>query len=596
MEKHIWLVKSSGRLLGPFSVYEIIAHVHSQSLSLIDEMKRPDSGWNFVRDHSDVLAAVKNLSSQSVLVENTKDLSAKTFTHTQTETMGANSALESADEADMSPKIENETEVLGRVIKAYETTLDRTKSKNDGAPVYGFAEGPEFEKNLKNKKNSRKRFLILSGLILLLSISGFFVYQEMKQRKKAQKSVEQIFEARQYFEMGDFQKSFDRYISLYPASEKLLSTQDKLLLAHLELRNQGHSSPVAEAILAQISEPKVISEWRLWAFAKLKMAAYRKEWAEAQFILSRLESVLPSDFEVQLAAPYLLFLTGQIEQAQQKTLSLLQTVSHGERAYDQVFALYSYILLSIPHDKGQASDLKLVDPILEGEFKKNIESYHPYIFSKSIYSAYYDIFNGKPELAMEKVKQLMDYNFFDHPRYIRSITAFDGFLNFKTIVPICESVTNALIEYAEKNGEKADSVWIVQNYCVYHGRDANQALKSVAVLRKQDPQSPYLAAFEAILLLDQDKLADASSRIKFCGQLNMCLFAEANICYRQSDQKCLSFLREKAPNQTYWGPFYYWLNAYLEKQRQNEFSANNYIKEGLAQYPDYQPLLKLRSL
>ena len=49
-KEKMWLIRSSSRLIGPYSLEEVVDLLTYNQISFVDEMRRPKSRWNFVRD------------------------------------------------------------------------------------------------------------------------------------------------------------------------------------------------------------------------------------------------------------------------------------------------------------------------------------------------------------------------------------------------------------------------------------------------------------------------------------------------------------------------------------------------------------------
>jgi hypothetical protein len=89
INEKIWMVKSSGRLIGPCSLSEVVVYLQQQSLSVIDEIRPPSERWLFIREQSLVMSILKELGGPRKKdhlseVTNTNE---HTLTQTLTETV-----------------------------------------------------------------------------------------------------------------------------------------------------------------------------------------------------------------------------------------------------------------------------------------------------------------------------------------------------------------------------------------------------------------------------------------------------------------------------------------------------------------------------
>ncbi len=77
----IWVVRSAGRVLGPYSLEELIHQLKEKNISVIDEVRTPESRWGFIRDHKQLSEVVEFLRDQSSLSrEQTELMSTRSMT------------------------------------------------------------------------------------------------------------------------------------------------------------------------------------------------------------------------------------------------------------------------------------------------------------------------------------------------------------------------------------------------------------------------------------------------------------------------------------------------------------------------------------
>ena len=57
----IWLVKSAGLVLGPFSLIELTSALKDHRVALLDEVRTPDTRWGFIRENRQLAELVRNI-------------------------------------------------------------------------------------------------------------------------------------------------------------------------------------------------------------------------------------------------------------------------------------------------------------------------------------------------------------------------------------------------------------------------------------------------------------------------------------------------------------------------------------------------------
>ena len=76
MNKRQWLVKSNGKICGPYTKDEVEKNLLRRDLVIIDEITAPMEMWRLIRDHESFSKIVKNLVIEEInLLESTKVLS-----------------------------------------------------------------------------------------------------------------------------------------------------------------------------------------------------------------------------------------------------------------------------------------------------------------------------------------------------------------------------------------------------------------------------------------------------------------------------------------------------------------------------------------
>jgi Tfp pilus assembly protein PilF len=77
----VWLVKSSGKVLGPYSIEEILFLLERRKVSIIDEIRSPRKRWGFIREDPVFAKIVETLREEDAkLLDNTTEIDSKTRT------------------------------------------------------------------------------------------------------------------------------------------------------------------------------------------------------------------------------------------------------------------------------------------------------------------------------------------------------------------------------------------------------------------------------------------------------------------------------------------------------------------------------------
>ena len=76
-----WIVKTSGRVIGPYSTEQLKVELLKRHISVIDEIKKPKGRWTFLREHPELSSLLDEVRRQLELIkEDTKTPFAQTHT------------------------------------------------------------------------------------------------------------------------------------------------------------------------------------------------------------------------------------------------------------------------------------------------------------------------------------------------------------------------------------------------------------------------------------------------------------------------------------------------------------------------------------
>src|SRR3989338_1479317 len=88
-----WLVKSSTKILGPFTREEVMVLLTRRQITIIDEVRQPEGRWNYIRQNRHFKEVVKTLRyeqdhSKEDTMTSTSTIGTASFTKTEAPTVG----------------------------------------------------------------------------------------------------------------------------------------------------------------------------------------------------------------------------------------------------------------------------------------------------------------------------------------------------------------------------------------------------------------------------------------------------------------------------------------------------------------------------
>tara|TARA_B110001454_G_C12723326_1_gene436696 strand:+ start:60506 stop:62278 length:1773 start_codon:yes stop_codon:yes gene_type:complete len=205
-KEKMWLVRSSSRLIGPYNLEEIVELLTYNQISFVDEIRRPKSRWNFIRDYPYLTETVKN-NRDKLNLNNTKTSPLSIIT-------GSFSRTENVDHAREAAKIDfddiKDIEPLKEVPFSFNPKSKSTEAKQSAAIAksYGLLNDQKVKEELEAQQAKLKRKVIIGTAVVLVLFTGFKIFQRMQNSEKIRQKVEKIA---QLYNLKLFQKSFQVY-------------------------------------------------------------------------------------------------------------------------------------------------------------------------------------------------------------------------------------------------------------------------------------------------------------------------------------------------------------------------------------------------
>lgn len=173
-----WIIKTGGRLLGPFSKTEVINGLRSRRFALVDEINSPFGRWKFVKDETQFSEVVKELKSRD---ENREDTQTMTATQTVTILTGTDSRL------DLTP-----TPHMKDLFPEFKPPTAPAKKANSEIPVYGMQNDAQFRGQIERRQKRNMLALAIVGLLVIGGVTNYF-FQGKKKKFRVSESFSELY-------------------------------------------------------------------------------------------------------------------------------------------------------------------------------------------------------------------------------------------------------------------------------------------------------------------------------------------------------------------------------------------------------------------
>jgi hypothetical protein len=170
-QERIWLIKSSTRILGPYSFEEVETLLRNRAVSSTDETRTPEVRWRYFKDKIEFKSILKELSHE---LENEMTQAGVVLNDSLTPTAlfdeSAHKLLKPVDPIDVESKKSSKKDSIDR--KASKSSSETAKS----IPVYGTAVDIQ-----GSKKVNRATLWVWVLFILMTTLIGTLLF--MKKHK-----------------------------------------------------------------------------------------------------------------------------------------------------------------------------------------------------------------------------------------------------------------------------------------------------------------------------------------------------------------------------------------------------------------------------
>ncbi len=580
----VWLVKSAGLVLGPFSFVELTQALKDKSVSLLDEVRTPSTRWGFVRETPQLTELVKII----------REAEAKRDGHT------ARMNLESGEPED--------TESVSATLKMIETTPapfpnaflssdDFTKPvrlpaeiKERRKPTQGMLNtvpqphGPiDFAVGNENKTLptffKKKKNLLLGGaaLAFILLITFVSLFSGNKAVVPQATSSADLFKLAQRMKnIGFYDKSLMMYeralgpkppepmikfemLPLYLQSEDGV---DKAQQWAKELSKEHSLSPDMSAKIAN---------WLGISFLRQRQYAA----AEVQFKTAAVE--YPMFVPISINRAINQYLSGQLAES----VAALEALKDHGVTHPMISLTQGLATLYLPSERLSSNDLVSIINELKRwtQIRKDFGTVL-FLFIASLQDR-----GGFNEQVHETIGKILEQTAGIDRSYSHELDVDTSVVAWSRIKGICE---NLATRHAKDSSGLALGV-----FCKLENEDYNAATGALNSALQRFPGDPHLLALQAQILKNQGSGHEAKELL-VGNQTRPGLLIRTQACLDEKDLPCaesaLQVLLRQDPNdpETMTGL------VQLELLRNKRDLAQQTAEKGLSQTSNFKPLVEIR--
>lgn len=571
LDGHSWLVKSSGRILGPFGTERIAELLRTREISVLDEVARPIRRWQTIQYHDEFKDVVESLRKAS-LSERTEANWTPVTSLTQTVTDVSDSELTEEITGGLSGFTATAKEIVINDVKEVPS-----HPQSSGA-VGRFTTHGHHNAAIERQAEKHMRGLWIITTFVLVVIAGFILQKRISsggfESRPSQMSFKQNVLA--LINAGKYKEALKELRSYYPEPSQSgdLALQYGALLVSVEQQTVPGRRTLKWVLENRPQESKQ-------AFTALGIAdLYDLQIDSAQ---QNFEQALKSDGNY---IPAIINMSSialqQGDYVRAKTLALKALTLNPKSAEGMLNWAEAELMLF----KAGKSDLIQASKSLK-EFEIRNWSYDS---ETRFYSLYFDFLRRDKNLP-DKITLFLDRDPQLTADHRHSYLIYSGRYSWKKLARYCEQIVQSM------GGENARTPTLMASCHAFEGRwDA--ARRDIERAVNQDPKDALIQAWYAyILSMNGD--AQAGVVLARTVELNsgvyyLPILLQARFCQQLDDVFCA---------RGYWQAFFERDSDYLPAlgglawvyaRQKNYVEASRSIERGLKISPEYIPLRSLK--
>ncbi len=224
-EKKDWLIKSSTKILGPFTAKNIVDLLKSQAVAPTDEARRCDQRWTSMREVKEFIPVIQSLKFEVDAGEHT--LTSATISGNTTKTERVTEVTEDLTPTPvgvLQPSDQSLRPSLKNVAPLRESTVSARPAHLTGK-AFGLQDDLRLQREIEVKTNHWRWVII--GLIFLV-VGSYAGFQFFQSQKKLQEYSRRLQAAQRFRSLQLYDQALNEYKKLLFIKEPDLSVQAQM--------------------------------------------------------------------------------------------------------------------------------------------------------------------------------------------------------------------------------------------------------------------------------------------------------------------------------------------------------------------------------
>lgn len=573
-----WLVKSSTRILGPFTLEEVTDQLKSKQISIIDEVRQPEGRWSYIRENQLFMDIVRNIrEEQDAHSEQTMTQSIAQHTMTKTDALSVTDDLTPTPapmNSDLTPPPIRQRDIKD-VTPVIETPSARSVATGT-SKSYGVSGDTRVQNKIRQKSNAL-RWSLMAAAVVVAGIVIFGLSQ--KDKKKTIGYEELMSQAIRYKSLGLYEKSLQAY---QKASALKEPDADSALQMAPVLISEDRQSLVGRRILERAlgqegrSRAEIVDAYLGIAVSYMMDGDLK----QAEDTLQKAIGHEPFNVSALLNLAIIQQKKGNYWDAMREFDGIYRKNSQS------VLALFGRSLSTVEYAKAHSDTGAL--QVLIRDIKENVQKTGYLRQELLLFEVYAYTLLGDVDGLNQAVVQFLNQMPGQARNYSHPLHVDWRFTQWDYLEKYCSEIYQKQPPNPELKALRA--------VCLMEVNRDSDATKLLQEAMAESPKDPYVMATQASYLAKIGRLPEAMAILKMpeLGPLAVKNLLVGDICVNTQDTSCAKTAYTQAHSQdNNNGSALYGL-AWVAMHSNDRQSAYNYVRSGLQAEPNFLPLLELR--
>jgi tetratricopeptide (TPR) repeat protein len=553
-----WLIKSAGRVMGPFKLTEVITGLHLKHFTVLDEISLPYGRWVLIRDEPALQEAIKDVRKREDSIESTVT---QTETINKTQTMTAN-YVNMNDEPPGGPGSPPPMTREQRIRRDLQMSAD-----------------PQVKAMAKRRAYVLPVFIVV--LLLVIGGVGYFVVGKKGGGGGGSATEGLMVQALNYKSQGVYEKAMDILNKVKALDKNNAEAEVESAFIQIGMYSQNLvGRRTLEKYIGKLDEAKYGSQ----IYTSIALSYLNEgDWKNADDNLQKALKIDPQFGPALHNRGALSFRSGQIEKAEKD----FETVISANPNNPYILIGSALSSLEVQRKGGTPIRFPLVlVQLLDSYLRENFDLEQEILMLE----AYIYTQQNNAKMRSTVITRLLSGDLDSGRNYKFDILYDKSVVAWKNLLFLCQ----AIYDSAQRDPLNKS----LYAYCLYRAGSDIEAKKAIYEAAVENPNHPQAAFVKSYLMnmLKQAAEAKVSLNIALTDKTNKgAQILKSAICESEHNDACvsetLSQLLDTDPRM---------INAYLglaklESKKGNKKGALGWVNQGMGLTSTYLPLIDLKN-